>query len=58
MGHTPKKRKSPPKMLRLPDHDLMEAIIGKRAMKEVDLLVSESSEGVESKEETKSMKES
>ena len=36
-------------MLELPDHDLMEKIFGKRAMKEIDKIVEKHSDGAENK---------
>ena len=38
-----RRRKKPPKMLQLPDHELMERIFGKRIMKEVDRIVEDRS---------------
>ena len=49
MDQTSKKKIK--KMLELPDHDLMEKIFGKRAMKEIDRLVGGRSDDAE-KEET------
>ena len=38
-----RRRKKPPKMLELDDHELMEKIFGKRVMKEVDRIVDDRS---------------
>ena len=54
MTQTPKKkrRKLPRNALELPDHDLMEKIVGKRVMKAVDEELAKQSESVDKKGDT------
>ena len=49
MGQAPKKKKRrlPKNATKLPAHDLMERIFGKRIMKEVDRIVAERSDDAE-----------
>ena len=56
MSQTSKKKIK--KWLELPDHDLMEKIFGKRAMKEIDKVVESRSETTEKETLIDSMKES
>ena len=55
MDQTSKKKIK--KMLELPDHDLMEKIFGKRAMKEIDRLVGGRSDDAEKEETNDAMKQ-
>ena len=49
MTQTPKKRKLPRNALELPDHELLEKIVGKRVMKAVDAELAKESESVSEK---------
>ena len=46
MAQTPKKRSLPRNALELPDHELLEKIVGKRVMKAVDAELAKESESV------------
>ena len=58
MVQSPRKRKLPRNAVELPDREFMEKIFGKRIMKEVDALLAEKSEGVDTKEDAKLIRES
>ncbi|MCY3803706.1 MAG: hypothetical protein OXG06_04810 [Gammaproteobacteria bacterium] len=49
MAQTPKRRHLPKDIMQRSDHDLMECVVGKRVMKEVDRIVSKTSQGTDSK---------
>ena len=53
MVQSPRKRKLPRNAVELPDREFMEKIFGKRIMKEVDAILAEKQEDVDTKDDAK-----